>query len=275
MILPEPNQPSQRSIRSISVEKPGFPESDYRILFDDDGKPLSYSSISSDELYRSFEYSTDHTLIAITDYSPQEQTQQFHYSNNRLVSQTAEVNQSEILLEYIYNDEEVQVLRFIDNLYHSTIFFVFSDPSLEFLLEIKSYDGVGQLRHHYLMEYDTYGNVISEEHFRYDFVLDELVLEKRIEQQYDQLKNPLYETGQPGWMPAWYMAHLDSESFIENISRFAPYNVLTRSIVMASGQSKTTSFQYEYDAQGFPLNCTRLTDGEFDLRKYRFEYYYN
>ncbi len=275
MNLPEQNQSGTRRISSLTIEKPGFPNSDYRIQFDEKGKPLSFSSLNTDHLFRTFEYGSDGKLYYIRDFLPQEQLQEFEYRNNRLSNQTTFIDQSEILLEYIYNENEVQVLRFIDGLYHSTIFFVFSDDGLQFVEEIRSYDGGGQLRHRYLLDYDLSGNVISEEHFRYDIFVQEMVLERRIEQLYDQRKNPLYDTNQPGWMPAWHMAHLDSESIIENISRFASHNVLSRTITTANGQSKIMTFQYEYDAFGFPLSSTRTTDGEFDIRKYRYQYFYN
>ena len=274
-ISTEPNVQAGRSLRIIYVEKPGFADSDFKMTFDSDGRPVNYSDISGQNIYRTFQYNSNQQLTLINYQEPQLYEEAFIYEGNLLKLQTAQVNQSAISLEFIYNPSEVQVVRFIDDQFHSTFFFTFSGPELENLMEVKSYDGGGLLRHQYNFEYDDTGNILEQEHYRYDPFTQEMTFNRRISQQYDGAINPFYNVDLPGWMPAWYMAHFEASTFIENISRFSPNNVISRSVVDANGISSNIVFDYEYDEAGYPLNGTRITDGEFDIQRYRFEYFYN
>ncbi|NNL79253.1 MAG: hypothetical protein HKO67_02080 [Flavobacteriaceae bacterium] len=274
-VVTGPAEQENRKIRSILVEKPNFPGSDFRITFDSRGRPIRYSDITDQDIFRSFQYNNNGQVINIEHSGPQNYIEEFYYENERLEYQTTLINQSEVLLEFIYSTSEIQVLRFIDDIYHSTIFFGFSDPEYEQLTEVRSYDGGGQLRHQYNLEYDDFDNIVLQEQYSFEPFIQEMVFNRRISQIFDQGINPLYDSDQPGWMPAWFMSHPESESFIENISRFSPNNVSSRIITNADGSSSNISYDYEYDDFGYPSQLMRITDGEFDIRKYGFEYYYN
>ncbi|NNF74962.1 MAG: hypothetical protein HKN00_07250 [Flavobacteriaceae bacterium] len=264
---------SEQVLRSITVEKVDIPESGYIMMFDQYGRPSNYTSIDHMDLFRSFTYNSDGQLATINYEIPSSASYQFQYEAGRLGEQDGFTNGDTVNMRFLYNSNEVQTLRFINDQYHSTSFFIFSDESLQTLQEVRSYDGGGQLRHQYQFEYDPRGNIIEEEHFVYDPFNDMMRFDHRVQQQFDDGRNPLTNSQQFDWMEAWYLSFFEQDTFIENISRRAPNNVLNQNIVSYIGQSTTHAFSYEYNAFNYPVKATRITNGEFGILKFSFAYY--
>ena len=174
---------------------------------------------------------------------------------------------------FFYDQNTVQVVRYDNEVFYATSFFIFTDPDRDQLNEVLAYDGGGILRNRYVFEYDLNGNIILQEHFVYDPFNSEMVLNERIEQSYDNALNPLNNDNRKGWMEAWFLALYESSTFIENISREAVNNVLTRRTANRFGLITETVFNYQYDGYGYPLFASSITNGEFDARSYSYTYY--
>ena len=261
-------------IKKIKVEKPlSDTIGGFVMNFDEKGRPINYTSLDETSVFREFVYGNNQQLESLYFYGTQTITYNYLYSDGRLSEQSGENLSGQTTQIFYYNDITVQSVLFNNEIYSSTNFFTFENEERTRLIEIKTYDGGGVLKHHYLFDYDENNNVIKETHYIDSPVDDTLILFSTIEQTFDDRNNPLKNSDHFRWMEAWYLSHNESNTFIENISRHSLNNIVSRTSTNQFGISSHQTFDYQYNNFNYPISATRLTNGEFEQRNYTFTYH--